>query len=86
MLTLLLGDIVYPICDIVEHLITQSYTIFYTVSAYRISYAISYYDIVDSELRYRSVDKGCRMYRKSYRISYTRYRMSKVRYFSLGPT
>ena len=44
--------------------------IFYTVSAYRISYPI-FYDIVDSE---RSADIGYHMYRKSYTILYIQYR------------
>ena len=41
--------------DIVEPLFTILYMIFHTVSAYRISYAIFYYDIVDSELLYGSL-------------------------------
>ena len=52
----------------------------YTVSTYRVSCAILYYDVVDSELRYRSVDIGYRLFTKSYTILYIRYHMSKVLY------
>ena len=78
-------DIVCPTYDIVEPLITTSYTIFYTVSAHRISYAITYYDIIDSELRYHSAEIAMIGYRMDMK-SYTMCMISYVqKYDILGP-